>query len=39
MKTVIDAVNEFKGEWPYDEPLVVEQIKKALLRIAQTLSY
>ena len=26
MKTVIDAVNEFKGVWIYDEPSIVEQI-------------
>jgi len=26
MKTVIDAVNEFKGEYPYAEPSIVEQI-------------
>ena len=26
MKTVIDAVNEFKGEWPHHEPSIIEQI-------------
>lgn len=26
MKTVIDAVNESKGEWIYDEPSIIEQI-------------
>ena len=26
MKTVTDAVNEFKGEYPYDEPSIIEQI-------------
>ena len=26
MKTVMDAVNEFKGEWPYGEPSIVQQL-------------